>query len=348
MISFESDYITGAHPVILEKLYNTNLEQQSGYGNDKYTKSAKKKIKSACGLPTAEVELLVGGTQTNATIISTMLKDYEGVVSAITGHVNTHEAGAIEFTGHKVLTIENHDGKITVADLKKFLDKFYNDRNASHMVYPGMVYISHPTEYGTIYKKTELKEIYKICRKYDMTLFIDGARLGYGLMCDESDMTLKDIAKFSDVFYIGGTKVGALCGEAVVFAKNNKPHNFMPSIKRRGALLAKGRLLGVQFDTLFSNNLYFDISKHAVDMANELKKMLKRHGYKFFINSPTNQQFIIIDKKEALKLRKEVAFSVWEEYDKNNLIIRLATTWSTTKDDINKLETIINNIKNKK
>ena len=344
MLSFESDYITGAHPAILEKLHKTNLESLSGYGNDKYTKSVKAKIKSACGAPHADVELLVGGTQTNATVISTMLKDYEGVISATTGHINTHEAGAIEFTGHKVLTIENHEGKITREALQKFLDNFYNDRNSLHMVYPGMVYISHPTEYGTIYKKSELKAIYKICKKYKMPLFIDGARLGYGLMSKESDMTLKDIAKLCDVFYIGGTKVGALCGEAVVFTNNNKPNNFITSVKRRGALLAKGRLLGVQFDTLFSDNLYFDISKHAIIMAEELKKVLKKYGYKFYIDSPTNQQFIIMNKKDIKKLKKNVTFSAWEDYNKESAVIRLVTTWSTTKEDINKLETLLKNL----
>lgn len=267
MLSFESDYIAGAHPEILKRLTETNLESLSGYGNDIYCASAKEKIKKACECPEAEVEFLVGGTQTNAVVIASMLKDYEGVVAAYTGHVSVHEAGAIEYTGNKVLEIPQEDGKIQAPVLKKYIQDYYADGNYEHMVFPGMVYISHPTEYGTLYTKKEMREIADVCHEFKIPLFLDGARLGYGLMSLDTDLTLPDIARLCDVFYVGGTKVGALCGEAVVFTKKNKPLHFITSVKKRGALLAKGRLLGVQFDTLFTDDLYFKISKHAIQMA---------------------------------------------------------------------------------
>ncbi len=341
MISFESDYIAGAHPAILKRLSETNMELLSGYGSDKYCDSAKEKIRKACGIPDADVEFLVGGTQTNMVIISTMLKDYEGVVSAETGHVSGHEAGAIEHAGHKVLTIPQEKGKISADELKKYLSVFYSDGNHDHMVFPGMVYVSHPTEYGTLYSKKELEDIATICREYNIPLFLDGARLGYGLMSHESDMTLNDIASICDVFYIGGTKVGALCGEAVVFTKGNKPAHFLTSIKKRGALLAKGRLLGVQFDTLFTDDLYFEISKHAIDMADKLKELFKQAGMEIFLESPTNQQFIILENKELERIQKEVAVSFWETYDENHTVVRLATSWSTTDEDMETLRNIL-------
>lgn len=344
MLSFENDYNKGAVSQILKRLIDTNNEPTSGYGNDKFTKSAIAKIKKACGYKDVDVELLVGGTQTNEVIIATMLKDYEGVIAVDTGHINVHESGAIEHNGHKVLTIKGKDGKLKATDLKKYLTTFYSDTTYEHMVIPGMVYISYPTELGTLYKKEELKEIYNVCKKYKIPLFIDGARLGYGLMSKSSDVTLRDIVKYSDIFYIGGTKVGALCGEAVVFTKRNKPKHFLTSKKKRGALLAKGRLLGVQFDTLFTDNLYFEISRHAIDMAEELKKIFKRYGFKFFIDSPTNQQFIIIRKDKIKKLSKKVAFSLWEEYDKKNMAVRFVTSWATTKEDLQELDRILSKI----
>ena len=232
-------------------------------------------------------------------IISSLLDSYEGVISADTGHINGHEAGAVEYTGHKILALPHHDGKIFAEEIEKYLKTFYGNDSHSHMIFPGMVYISHPTEYGTIYSKNELEKIYEVCEKYEIPLFIDGARLGYGLMAQESDLTLPDIAKLCDVLYIGGTKVGTLCGEAVVFTKNNTPKNFVTRIKQHGALLAKGRLLGVQFDALFSDNLYFEISKHAIEMAEKLKSVLKEKGYRFFLESPTNQQFVILENKKG-------------------------------------------------
>lgn len=341
MISFESDYIAGAHPLILKRLTETNMEQLSSYGTDLFCQSAREKIRKACECPDGEVEFLVGGTQANSVIISTMLKDYEGVISAETGHVSVHEAGAIEFTGHKVLGIPHKDGKLQPAVLKKYIDGFYADGNHEHMVFPGMVYISYPTEYGTLYTKKELTEISGICRFYHIPLFLDGARLGYGLMSLESDLTLPDIANLCDVFYIGGTKVGALCGEAVVFTKGNKPPHFMNSVKKRGALLAKGRLLGVQFDTLFSDGLYFEISRHAIMMAEELKAVFRETGFAFYLESPTNQQFVILENRRMEKLKEQVGFSFWEKYDDNHTVVRFATSWSTTEEHLDMLGRII-------
>ncbi len=341
MVSFESDYIAGAHPEILKRLSETNLESLSGYGSDPYCESAKEKIRKAVGMEDAEVEFLVGGTQANAVIISTMLKDYEGVIAAQTGHVNGHEAGAIEYTGHKVLALPQKEGKIAAADLKQYLADFFGDANHEHMVIPGMVYISFPTEYGTLYSKKELEDLYGICREYEIPLFVDGARLGYGLMSRKNDVSLHDLATLCDVFYIGGTKVGALCGEAAVFTKKNRPKHFMTSVKKRGALLAKGRLLGVQFDTLFTDDLYFKIGTYAIDMAERLKEIFKKHNVELFLESPTNQQFPVLENKVLEKLQKEVAVSFWEKKDEDHTVVRLATSWSTTKEDLEVLDRVL-------
>ena len=334
MVSFECDYIAGAHPEILKRLEETNLEALPGYGMDHYTESAKEKIKAACGCPEADVEFLVGGTQANSVIISTMLRDWEGVISADSGHVSVHESGAIEYSGHKVLAIQGRNGKLEAPSVRKYLENFYSDVTHDHMVFPGMVYISHPTEPGTLYSKAELEELSALCREYGIPLYLDGARLGYGLMSNASDLTLEDIAELVDVFYIGGTKVGALCGEAVVFTKNNKPDHFMTSVKKRGALLAKGRLLGIQFDTLFTDDLYFKISRHAIDMAECVKKIIKEKGWKVYMDSPTNQQLILMTEEEMEQLGKHVVFDRWGIYDDTHTIVRLATSWSTTEEDI--------------
>ena len=341
MISFESDYTTGAHPNILKRLTETNYEFLSGYGTDHYCESAREKIRIACDCKDADVHLLVGGTQTNALVISAMLHDYEGVIAADTGHVSVHEAGAIEYTGHKVLTLPHHEGKLMAGDLKEYLERFYDDGNHEHMVFPGMVYISYPTENGTIYSREELEQIYDICRQYEIPLFIDGARLGYGLMSSEADMTLADIARLCDVFYIGGTKVGALCGEAVVFTKNNTPKHFTTVIKQHGALLAKGRLLGIQFDTLFTDDLYWELSRHAIGMTDKLKSVLREKGYSFAWETPTNQQFVILENNKMKELREKVAFSFWEKYDESHTVVRFATSWSTTEKDIELLKEIL-------
>ncbi len=338
MVSFENDYIAGAHPLILKRLMETNMEPLSGYGTDPYCESAKKKIREACVCPEAEVDFLVGGTQTNAAVISSMLRDYEGALAAQTGHVSVHEAGAVEYAGHKVLELPHKEGKIVPSVLREYLALFYADENHEHMVFPGMVYISHPTEYGTLYTRLEMEEIAKICRSYEIPLFLDGARLGYGLTSRRTDLTLKDIARLCDVFYIGGTKVGALCGEAVVFTKQNRPPHFMNSVKKRGALLAKGRLLGIQFDTLFTDNLYFEISRHAIDMAEELKDILRRKQIPFYLESPTNQQFVILENERIRELKKKVMFSFWEKYEEKYTVVRFATSWSTTKKDLEALD----------
>ena len=279
----------------------------------------------------------MGGTQTNAVVIDSMLQAYEGVVSAQTGHVNAHEAGAIEYTGHKVLSIPQYDGKMKASDLEAYLKTFWQDESHEHMVFPGMVYISHPTEYGTLYTKQELADLSAICRRYEIPLYLDGARLGYGLMCKTTDVTLPDIAELCDVFYIGGTKVGALCGEAVVFTKHNMPKYFVTHVKQHGALLAKGRLAGVQFDTLFTDNLYFEISKHAIEMAELLKQGFAEKGYTFHIDSPTNQQFIVLDDEKYNELQKQVRCCFWEKPDDTHTVVRFATSWATPKENIDEL-----------
>ncbi len=337
MLSFVNDYSEGAHESILRRLLETNMEKLPGYGTDVYCETAKEKIRLACDCPNADIYFLVGGTQTNKVIISSLLASYQGVIAACTGHIGTHEAGAIEDTGHKVLELPQTQGKISASKLKEYLNDFYSDENHDHMVFPGMVYISYPTEYGTLYTKQELIDIYMVCSQFEIPLYIDGARLGYGLASEESDVTLSDIAKFSDVFYIGGTKIGALCGEAVVFTKNNTPNHFVTLIKRQGALLAKGRLLGIQFDTLFTNNLYHEISKNAIQTANALKKGLQAKGYSFFLDSPTNQIFIIVENSQLEILKQKVAFSFWEKIDDTHTIIRFATSWATKMNEVNAL-----------
>ena len=341
MISFASDYVAGAHPLILQKLVETNMEALSGYGSDVYSVSAREKIKKACGCPDGEAFLLVGGTQTNQIVISTMLDSHEGVIAAGTGHVSCHEAGAIEFSGHKIMEIDSEDGKLEAETVKKALENFWQDGNHDHMVFPGMVYISFPTEYGTLYTKSELKELYAVCRAYDICLYIDGARLGYGLCSEACDIKLEELSGLCDVFYIGGTKVGALCGEAVVFTHGNAPKHFMTKVKQRGALLAKGRLTGIQFDTLFTNDLYMKISRHAIDMAEKLKEIFREKDYAFFIDSPTNQQFIILENSEMARLQSEVAFEYWETYDADHTVVRFATSWSTTDEDLMYLKDIL-------
>ena len=358
-VSFSSDYTKNAHPAILQRLMDMGMEQNPGYGSDDICRSAADKIKKACECPNAEVFFLVGGTQTNQTVLDMLLKPYEGVIAAPTGHIAVHEAGAVEFAGHKVLTLtaESADvqganadgtdkvsvstgssiGKISAAALRSYIQKFYADDSFEHMVFPGAVYISHPTEYGTLYTKGELKAISDVCREFKIPLFLDGARLGYGIMSKRTDVTLKDIANLTDVFYIGGTKVGAMFGEAVVFTKGGKPKHHIPIIKQHGALLAKGWLLGVQFDTLFTDNLYFDISRNAIDMAELLKEKLREKNYEFFLDSPTNQQFIIISDDKLKEIEKHVGYSRWEKYDDSHTVIRLATDWATTKEDIDLL-----------
>ena len=336
MLYFENDYCEGAHPAVLQRLIETNMEKLPGYGTDGYCESAKDKIRAACACPQADVYFLVGGTQTNAAVISALLKRYEGVVAASTGHINGHEAGAVEYTGHKVLALPQKDGKISADGLRGYLQTFFGDENHEHMVFPGMAYISHPTEYGTLYSLDELEKLSLVCREYSIPLFLDGARLGYGLASGGSDVTLEDIARLTDVFYIGGTKVGALCGEAVVFPAG-APHHFLTMIKQQGALLAKGRLLGIQFDTLFTDDLYRKISENAIRTADTLKSALRRKGYEFYLDSPTNQIFVVLENEQMERLSRLVTFSFWEKYDDTHTVVRFATSWATKMEEVEEL-----------
>ena len=341
MISFASDYIVGSHPQVLQKLFETNSENLPGYGSDKYCQSAAEKIKAACDCPEAQIFFVTGGTQTNQLVISSVLQNYQGVIAATTGHVSVHEAGAIEYTGHKVLTLPEKDGKLSAESVKSYLENFYADENCEHMVQPGMVYISFPTEYGGLYSKKELTDLYEVCKEYKIPLYIDGARLGYGLSSDECDIKLCDLKDLCDIFYIGGTKVGAFCGEAVVFTHKNAPLHFTTQIKQHGALLAKGWLVGAQFDALFTDDLYFKISRHAIKMAGLLKKLFSEKGFTFFRQSPTNQIFIILENQQMQALQKSVNFSFWEKYDENHTVVRFATSWSTKESDIEELKKIL-------
>lgn len=337
MLDFSSDYNIGAHERVLDALLKTNSEKTSTYGQDTYSEAAREKIKAACSSPDASVHFLVGGTQTNATVLSAILAPYEGVFSAITGHIATHEAGAVEYTGHKVLTLPSHDGRIFADELRAAFLSYKKDETHDHMVKPGAVYISQPTEYGTVYSKAELQKISEICKQNSALLYIDGARLGYALAAKGADFTLSDIASLADVFYIGGTKVGALFGEAVVITNKNICPHFFTTVKQHGALLAKGRVLGVQFDALFTDNLYIEISKNAVKASMRLKAGLLAKGYKLHLDSPTNQQFVVVDNTALPKLRETVAFNIWEKPDDNHTVIRLVTSFATTEEQVDEL-----------
>lgn len=340
MFTFESDYVEGCHEKILAKLTKTNMEQLHGYGNDPYCDSAKKKILAACGLQNGSVAFLSGGTQTNQIIIDAFLRSYEGVLSAQSSHINCHEAGAIEFGGHKVLALDEHEGKMDAEELNAYLEHFYGDANHEHMVFPGMVYITYPTEYGTLYSLSELRAIRQVCDKWKLPLFLDGARLGYGLAANP-EVTLKDIASICDVFYIGGTKCGALIGEAVVFTRDNEPAHFQTIVKQHGAMLAKGRLIGIQFDVLFTDDLYTSICKHAIDLALKLKKELVKKGYQLYIDSMTNQQFVVLDNAMMEELGKKVGFGFWETVDDSHTAVRFAMSWATTDEAVSELLSLL-------
>ena len=308
---FASDYMEGAHPAIMKKLMETNLEKTVGYGQDPYTEDAKEKIRKACNAPEADVFLLVGGTQTNATVIDALLKSYQGVVAADTGHIATHESVAIEFGGHKVLTVPQKDGKISAQQIEKLVKDFYDDANYEHMVMPGMVYISQPTEYGTLYSREELAALSKVCRENHLPLYVDGARLAYALASPENDVTLTDLAELSDVFYIGGTKCGALFGEAVVIPQKGRiPH-------------------------------FFTIGKPAMEAAEQIKDALKKYGYQLSLDTPTNQIFCIVSNEVMKKIAQDVEFGFWEKYDETHSVIRFATSWATTMEDTQKLIQIL-------
>lgn len=337
-LSFSCDYLEGAHPAILQRLCETNFAQTAGYGTDEYCESAREKIRAACGAPNAEIHFLVGGTQTNATVIDALLRSYEGVIAADTGHISVHEAGAIEFGGHKVLTLPQENGKITASQIRALLDQYEDDANRDHTVMPGMVYLSQPTEYGTLYSKKELAAISALCREKRLPLYIDGARLAYALACPENDVTLRDLAALCDIFYIGGTKCGALLGEAVVIPQPGLIPHFFTIIKQHGALLAKGRLLGIQFDTLFTDGLYLRLSRHAIAMAARLKEVFARHAIPMACLSPTNQQFVILSPSQYDALIAQVAFEIWERHADGTLTCRFVTSWATTDADIDHLD----------
>ena len=336
MLFFENDYGEGAHEAVLKRLAETNGEQLSGYGTDPYCAAAREKIRAACECPEADVYFLVGGTQTNAVVISSLLRRYEGVLAAQTGHVSVHEAGAIEFTGHKVLTLPQKEGKISAGCLRSWLQNFYDDESHEHMVFPGMVYISHPTEFGTLYTKRELEDLSSVCRQYQIPLYVDGARLGYGLASPASDISLGDLSRLVDVFYIGGTKVGALCGEAVVFPAG-APAHFMTMVKQQGALLAKGRLLGIQFDALFTDGLYQKISENAIRTASRLQDAFLEKGYELYLKSPTNQIFVVLENERMKELGRQAVFSFWEKRDETHTVVRFATSWATRMEDVEAL-----------
>lgn len=337
--SFESDYNNGCLPEILRSLSETNDEKASGYGFDPYTERAKDRIRKACDMTEAEVHFLVGGTQTNATAIDSLLQGCEGVLSVDTGHINVHESGAVEAFGHKVLVLPGiAGGKMAVSQIDDYMRKFLADETYPHMVQPGMVYITLPTELGALYSRKELADIYTVCQQYGLRLYVDGARLGYGLMAEGNNIDLPFLAHHCDAFYIGGTKVGALLGEALVYTNTRAPKYIFTIIKRHGALLAKGRVLGLQFDTLFTDGLYFRVSRHAIDMAQALRKVFAKHGLSLGIDSPTNQQFVILSKEQKQRLAEEIAFEIWEPLPNDHLLCRFVTCWATTEADIAALD----------
>lgn len=345
MIYFNSDYLEGAHPSIMVKMAETNMVQTVGYGEDEYCEAAREKIKIACQAPEADVHFLVGGTQTNTTVIAAILRPWQGVIAAVSGHINCHEAGAIESTGHKVITLPTDNGKITAQQVADYVEWHKNDESTEHIVQPGMVYISHPTEAGTLYTKAELTELYDTCRRYGLPLYIDGARLGYGLAAEESDMTLPEFARLCDVFYIGGTKVGALFGEAVVIMNESLKKDFRFIMKQRGGRLAKGRLLGIQFDALFTDDLYFKISRHAIEMAHQIRDIFVSAGYPLLFDSPTNQQYPIMPDAELAEIGKSFGYEYWERVDKTHSGVRFCASWATTQENVDALREAVNALK---
>ena len=345
MIYFNSDYLEGAHPSIMKRLMDTNMAQSVGYSEDEYCAAAREKIKAACEAPDADVHFLVGGTQTNTTVIASILRPYQGVIAPTTGHINCHETGAIESTGHKVLALPTDNGKITAQQIEEYYLWHHTSPDFEHIVMPGMVYISYPTEGGTIYSKAELTAIYETCQRCGLPLYIDGARMGYGLMSDECDLTLPELARLCDVFYIGGTKVGALFGEAVVVMNPALKKDFRFFMKQRGGMLAKGRLLGIQFDTLFTDNLYLKISRHAIDMAHQIREIFVSAGYPLLFDSPTNQQYPIMPDSELAEIGKNFGYEYWERVDETHSGVRFCASWATTQENVDALREAVNNLK---
>ena len=335
--SFASDYMEGAHPLILERLAQTNLVKSSGYGTDGFSESARNLIREACRVPEAEVHFLAGGTQANAVMISALLRPWQGVISARTGHISVHEAGAIEYGGHKVLALPHTDGKLSAGTIRDCLEEYLQDDNRDHMVMPGMVYLSHPTEYGTLYTLEELREISTVCRQYRIPLYLDGARLAYALACPENDVTLPDLGALCDAFYIGGTKCGALFGEAVVIPDPQLIPHLFTMIKQHGALLAKGRITAIQFEVLFTDGLYLEIGRPAVREAARIREALLSKGYQLSPPSPTNQIFILLDKAQAAALSEKVEMSFIEQAPDGRVVMRIVTSWATAPEDVDRL-----------
>ena len=334
MIRFENDYTEGAHKRILERLIATNEEQMPGYGKDEYCQNASVYIRKECQAEEAAIHFLVGGTQTNTTMIASILRPHQGAISAVSGHISSNETGAIEATGHKVLPLPSEDGKITATQVKELYDAHWNDASHEHKVQPGLVYISNPTENGTVYRKAELAALSKVCRECNLPLILDGARLGYGLASIDNDLTLADYAKLCDLFYIGGTKIGAMFGEAVVIINESLKKDFRYYMKQRGGLLAKGRMLGIQFETLFEDGLYYEISNHAVEMATILRQAFIDNGFSLRYESTSNQLFPILPAPVITALRKGYSFSFWEEIDATHSAVRFCTSWATKKEHV--------------
>lgn len=337
MIRFVCDYSEGAHPEILRRLSETNLEQTPGYGEDAYCRAASERIRALCACPEAGVHFLVGGTQVNLTVIASVLRPWQGVLCADTAHIHVHETGAIEATGHKVLALAGRDGRISAEDIRRCMEAHWGDVNHEHTVQPGMVYISFPTELGTLYSREELKELSEACREYGLPLYADGARLGYGLASGENDVTLPDLAAFCDIFTIGGTKQGALFGEAVVIANSALDQDFRYGIKQRGGMLAKGRLLGIQFLALLEKDLYFALSRHADQLAMRIRDAFAEAGCDFLIASPTNQQFPILTQAQEAYLSERFAFSFWCNLPGGREAVRVCTSWATREADLQAL-----------
>ncbi len=337
MILFQCDYNEGAHPKILERLIATNMEQTAGYGEDPYCAAAADKIRKACGNDDLAVHFLVGGTQTNMTVINAALKPYQGVLCAASGHINVHETGAVESCGHKVLALPGTDGRISAEQVEKAWLSHCNDESFEHMVQPGMVYISNPTELGTIYTRRELEALSETCRRCGLYLFMDGARLGYGLAAKDNDLTLADIAALCDVFYIGGTKIGALFGEAVVISDRELARDFRYHIKQKGGMLAKGRLLGLQFDMLFTDRLYEELSAHAIAMADRLRDAFEKKGYPYLVQNTTNQIFSILPDDRLSVLSKEFGYCYQERVDETHSAVRFCTSWATKEENVDAL-----------
>ena len=329
MYFFNNDYSEGCTPEILAALSASNMEQTSGYGDDKYCRAAASLIQKECGRTDIDIHFMVGGTQTNLTIISAALRSFQGVYGTIQSHINTHEAGAIERTGHKVFDLPTKDGKITAEMVRKEQEIYLNDPSREHIVQPKMVYISQPSEIGSLYSKAELEELYAVCQEYKLYLFIDGARLGYGLTAPNADFTLADITNNCDVFCIGGTKCGALFGEATVIVNPLLKEDFRTIMKQTGAILAKGRLLGIQFEALFTDGLYYKICRHGVKMAMQIKAALKERGIEFWTESTTNQQFVILTYDMYESLSKHFIVAPWEHLPNNKIAVRICTGWAT-------------------